>query len=99
MKNFSFTLIVLNETEATDDLSDKVYVKAGCNDCLLSSSNFVVKLDFDRVANSIEEAVKSAQTDLNKVGIKTKLSCELTTDEITKLALIKEEIRKSIKKK
>lgn len=88
MENFSFTLIILNETEATDELTEKVYIKAGCNDCLLSSSESVVKVAFDREANTFEEAVRSAQTDLNKVGIKTKLSQRADLLDLEKLSQI-----------
>lgn len=54
-----FTLLLKNVSENTDGLEDSLY-EAGCDDALINFRNSAVFLDFDREANSFEEAVISA---------------------------------------
>ena len=66
MSTYSFTLIVEGPDLQDDTRIDEVY-EAGCDDALVSSSNGVQSLDFDREAASFEEAVLSAIRDIESV--------------------------------
>lgn len=59
MKVFQFTLILKNVDENTPQLEDHLY-EAGCDDALINYRGGAVFLDFDREADSFEEAVISA---------------------------------------
>ncbi len=72
MATHSFTLRILNEEEATDELAEAIY-GSGCDDCLVSSSMLVVKLDFDREAPSRKIAISSAMEDARKAGYETEI--------------------------
>lgn len=63
LKTFQFTLILKNVTENTPDLEENIF-DAGCDDALINFRNGTVYLDFDREANSLEEAVISAIKDI-----------------------------------
>lgn len=58
-KNHNFTLVLSGVDEETPDLEDSLY-EAGCDDALINYRDGTVYLDFDRKANSLEEAVLSA---------------------------------------
>lgn len=58
-KLYQFILVLKNVDEKTQGLEDKLY-QAGCDDSLINFRNGAVYLDFDREANSLEEAVMSA---------------------------------------
>lgn len=65
----SFTVILDVTTETLDDL-EKVYTKI--DDALLYIQFGDTGLDFDREADSLEDAVKSAVQDLEEIGFKVK---------------------------
>jgi hypothetical protein len=71
-RTFKFTLHVLNVSELTDDIATALY-EAGCDDALAGMSNGVVFLDFDREADSFEEAVQSAIADVQSAGFEARL--------------------------
>lgn len=56
---YTFTLVLSGATEITDEL-ERGLLSAGCDDALLSSSEGVVRLDFDRDAESWGAAIASA---------------------------------------
>lgn len=58
-ETYQFTLVLKNVDEKTPGLEDSLF-QAGCDDALINFRNGTVYLDFDRKANSIEEAVISA---------------------------------------
>lgn len=56
---YQFTLVLKNIDEKTSDLEDSLY-EAGCDDALINYRNGAVYLEFDREADSLENAVISA---------------------------------------
>lgn len=63
----TFTLLLDNEDELTTDLEDALF-EAGCDDGMLFIKNQVVYIEFDRDADSLEEAVVSAINDVESAG-------------------------------
>lgn len=58
-ETYTFTLVLDGPRSIDEDLEDRLY-EAGCDDALLSLSNGVLCLDFDREAASLSEAILSA---------------------------------------
>jgi DNA-binding transcriptional regulator YiaG len=58
-KIFQFILVLKNVNEHTHHLEDNLF-EAGCDDALINYRNGAVYLEFDREADSLEEAVISA---------------------------------------
>ncbi len=56
---YQFTLVLKNVNEKTPHLEDSLY-EAGCDDALINYRNGAVYLEFDREAESLEDAVVSA---------------------------------------
>ena len=65
---YSFTLVLSELSEVTDELEEKVYGKL--SDVLLACSCGEVTLNFDREARSLPEAIESAIDDLRCMGLK-----------------------------
>lgn len=63
----TFTLLLDNEDELTTELEDALF-EAGCDDGILYSKNQVVYIEFDREAESLEDAVISAINDVESAG-------------------------------
>ena len=63
----TFTLLLVNEHELTTELEDALF-EAGCDDGMLFSKNQVVYIEFDRVADSLEEAIVSAINNVESAG-------------------------------
>lgn len=63
----TFTLLLVNEHELTTELEDALF-EAGCDDGMLFSKNQVVYIEFDRDADSLEEAIVSAINDVESAG-------------------------------
>lgn len=59
LDTYTFTLVLGGVNEQTDGLEDALF-NAGCDDALVNFRNGTVYLDFDREANSLEEAILSA---------------------------------------
>lgn len=66
MRRFKFTLVVEGCDLKTDEAVDALF-EAGCDDALVGSSKGVQFLDFDRDAESVDEAVRSAVADVESV--------------------------------
>lgn len=62
----SFTLLVEGIDLRDDDQVDALF-EAGCGDALVGLVDGVGRLDFDREAASLEEAVRSAVEDIESV--------------------------------
>lgn len=62
-----FTLVLADENEITTELENTLY-EAGCDDGMLFCKNQVVYIDFDRDAESLEEALISAINDIESAG-------------------------------
>jgi hypothetical protein len=74
---WAFTLILDGVPELTDDMTDALY-EAGCDDALVGSRDGVIFLDFTRQAVSLQEAVRSAISDVQAAGVSTKVVCTTT---------------------
>lgn len=59
VKKFEFTLILRSGAELSEDLADALF-EAGCDDASPGICNGVVSIDFDREAESLEQAIQSA---------------------------------------
>ena len=66
MAVWDFTLIVEGRDIASEEVFDALW-EAGCDDALIGQTNGVQYLDFDRDAETIEEAVASAVADAERV--------------------------------
>lgn len=65
---FRFTLDL--QTDFFDGIEDLIY-DAGCSDALVYSQNGRVYLDFDREADTKDQAIESALKALQNIGIGT----------------------------
>ena len=66
MQRFTFTLVVEGRDLQADEVADALF-EAGCDDALVGPSEGVQFLDFDREADSADEAVRSAVADVESV--------------------------------
>ncbi len=67
MQTYTFAVILRDQTEMTEDLAEAL-AAAGCDDGLAGSSGDVASVVFDREAESLEQAVRSAIADVQKAG-------------------------------
>ena len=67
MQTYTFTVVLRDQTEMTEDLAEAL-AAAGCDDGLAGSSGGVAAVIFDRQAESLEQAVRSAIADVQKAG-------------------------------
>jgi len=67
MPVYAFTVILKDESELTEDLAEAL-VEAECDDGSSKSCEGVVSIDFDREADSLEQAIRSAVADVQKAG-------------------------------
>jgi len=65
MPTFDFRL-VLEQVEIDEAQADALYAR--CKDGTLVTAASVTYIDFDRQANSLDEAIRSAIADVNAVG-------------------------------
>jgi hypothetical protein len=68
VKDYSFTLIVGNVGELSNEVEDALFV-AGCDDATLSMQHGLLCIDFTRQAQSFEAAILSAIGDVKQAGI------------------------------
>jgi hypothetical protein len=68
METYNFTLIISPPAVDQEAAADKLY-GGGCGDAMFSVSGGVYEVQFDREANSIQEAVLTAISDVNQAGI------------------------------
>lgn len=67
MKNWEFALVLTGVVDLTDDLADALF-EEGCDDATFSMVGGKPRLDFDREAESLEDAVLSALDDIRRAG-------------------------------
>ncbi len=67
MQTYTFTVILGDQSEMTENLAEAL-AAAGCDDGLAGSSGGVAAVIFDRDAESLEQAVRSAIADVQKAG-------------------------------
>lgn len=64
---FAFTVILDGLDDIDEGLANRLF-EAGCNDAMLGCCEEVVSLEFDRDADSLGEAVKTAIRDIQAAG-------------------------------
>ena len=69
---FHFSLKLVGVDQIDEKISNQLY-EAGCGDGLVSSSDGVAKIDFDREARNRQEAIESAIDNVRRAGFKTEL--------------------------
>jgi len=67
MQIYDFTLVLSAGIELTEELSEALFA-AGCDDGSPGSCEGVVTIDFHREAETLEAAIRSAITDVQKAG-------------------------------
>lgn len=67
MKNHEFRLILADLTDVSMDDADALY-EAGCADATFGACEGVAFGDFDRQADTLEDAIRSAIADIQKAG-------------------------------
>jgi hypothetical protein len=80
MAKYEFTLILKGSPELTDGFADALFA-AGCNDASPGTCNGVFSIDFHREAASLEEAIRSAITNVAAAG------CDVDRVEIAAAAV------------
>ena len=68
MKSYEFDVILKGAHEITDEQADALFA-AGCDDGTPASSCGVAWVHFDRDANSLEDAIRSAIAQVQSVGL------------------------------
>jgi hypothetical protein len=71
MTKYEFRLILSGPLELTEEIADELF-EAGCNDGTPGTCEGVFSIDFHREADSLEEAIRSAITDVKSVGYEVK---------------------------
>lgn len=67
MTCYRFVVVLRGLDEIDDDLANALY-EAGCDDGSPFSSDGVAAVGFDREADSLESAIRSAVADVQKAG-------------------------------
>jgi len=67
MKTYQFDVILAGLEEISDDLAEALF-EAGCDDGTPCSSAGVAWVGFHRQADSLESAIRSAVSDVQKTG-------------------------------
>ena len=67
MKTYEFDVVLKGSTEVSDDQANALYA-AGCDDGTPASCDGVAWVHFDRVAPSLEEAIRSAIGNVHAAG-------------------------------
>ncbi len=85
-QEYSFTLILSGLFDLTEAVCDALY-EAGCGDALLGVRDGVVFLDFDRRADSFQDAVLGAIADVEGAGLGARV-VRVEPDELVTMAEI-----------
>ena len=83
MKTYEFDVVLKDVTEVTDDQSDALF-EAGCDDGTPACSNGMAWVHFDREASSLEEAIRSAVSQVQATGLQV-AKVELDADSAVSL--------------
>lgn len=67
MKTYEFDVILKDVREVTDDQADALFA-GGCDDATPASCEGLAWLHFDRQANSLEDAIRSAIAQVQSAG-------------------------------
>lgn len=80
---YEFSLI-LSDAEVTDEDSDKLY-EAGCDDASILTRDGITRLQFDRDAATLDEALASSIQSVERAGL-TVSRVEIERDEVRQIA-------------
>lgn len=64
---YEFTLILQEPIELTEKVADVLY-KAGCDDGTPGTCSGIFTIDFNREADTLEEAIRTAIANVRKAG-------------------------------
>ena len=67
MPTFEFQVILANVSSMTEEMADSLY-EAGCDDGTAFSSQGIAAIGLSREADSLEQAVRSAISDVERAG-------------------------------
>ena len=81
-----FTLFLRDLEEITVELSDRLF-EAGCDDGSPSSSRGVSKIAFDRESATLDDAIRTAVSDVRRAGLDVD-HVEIESDDLAALCLI-----------
>ncbi len=90
---WTFTLVLDGVSELTDAVTDALY-QAGCDDALVGSRDGVAFLDFDREADSFQDAVLSAIASVESSSIGVRV-IRIEPDELVTMAEIARRTQRS----
>lgn len=68
MKTYEFDVVLKDVSEITDDLADAIFA-AGCEDGTPACCNGLAWIHFDRESISLEEAIRSAISQVLSAGL------------------------------
>lgn len=80
---YEFSLI-LKESEVTDEDADKLF-ETGCDDASILTRDGVTRLQFDRYAANLDEALASAIKSVERAGMVV-ARVEIERDEVPQIA-------------
>jgi hypothetical protein len=83
MKTYAFDVVLKDVPEVTDEQADGLFA-AGCDDGTPACCNGVAWVHFDREASSLEEAIRSAVTQVQRAGLRVS-KIELDADAAVSL--------------
>jgi hypothetical protein len=83
VKTYAFDVILKDAPEVTDDQADGLFA-AGCDDGTPAACGGIAWIHFDRQAPSLEEAIRSAVTQVQQAGL-TVSKVELDLDAAVSL--------------
>jgi len=69
MNSYHFTIVVRDARSDMEGLEDRLF-EAGCDDALVCSYNHTTYLEFDREAETAEQAIKTALANIRSAGFK-----------------------------
>ena len=87
-KIFQFTLVLKKNDENISNLEDNLF-EAGCDDALINYRNSAVYLEFDREAQSFEEAVISAIKDVQSSSLDIEVASVAPENLVTESEIAK----------
>lgn len=67
IRTYEFDVILRQVSKITDDQADRLFA-AGCDDATPASADGIAWLHFDREAQSLEEAIRSAVGNVQSAG-------------------------------
>lgn len=67
MRNYEFDVVLKDVSEVSDDQADRLFA-AGCDDGTPAGCDGVAWIHFDREAASLEEAIRSAVSNVQAAG-------------------------------